>query len=130
MEGITELLTRALIIIICSIIITIRVSPKNSSYHGNQGSDTIPGYDFAQNLIQPFLHSNDASDERFTCINPLVMNGLSHPYQMDEYIFIFRGIRSNYSFIFHFYVSKQKSPRLDAAICGVLSGAILFAYLP
>ena len=29
-------------------------------------------------------------------------NGLSHPYHLDESIFIFRGIRSNFSFLFHF----------------------------
>ena len=26
-------------------------------------------------------------------INPLVTNGLSHPYQLDESIFIFRGVK-------------------------------------
>ena len=39
--------------------------------------------------------------------------------------------------IFHFYllfdenrISKQKSPRWDAAFCGVISGAILIVYVP
>ena len=39
--------------------------------------------------------------------------------------------------IFNFYltfdeipVSKQNSPRWDAAFCGITSGAILFAYVP
>ena len=36
-----------------------------------------------------------------TKINPLVTNELSHPYQMDESTFIFRGIRSDFSFLFH-----------------------------
>ena len=27
-------------------------------------------------------------------------------------------------------LSKQNSPRLDAAFCGVASGAMLFAYVP
>ena len=31
-----------------------------------------------------------------------VTNGLSHPYHLDESIFNFRGIRSNFSFLFHF----------------------------
>ena len=38
---------------------------------------------------------------------------------------------------FHFYfifdeyrVSKENSPRWDAAFCGVTSGTILFAYVP
>ena len=47
------------------------------------------------------------------------MNGLSHPYQLDESTFIFRGIRSIFSFLFHFLVkiikSKQNIPRWDAA---------------
>ena len=67
-------------------------------------------------------------------INPLGTNGLSHPYHFDEPTFIFSGIRSNFSFFFSFFdenqVSKQNSPRWDAAFCGVTSGAILFAYVP
>ena len=34
-------------------------------------------------------------DEIFNMEDPLVTNGLSHPYQLDESTFIFRGIRSN-----------------------------------
>ena len=34
-----------------------------------------------------------------TCINQY---GLSHPYHLDESIFIFCGINSNSSFLFHF----------------------------
>ena len=34
--------------------------------------------------------------------NPLVTNGLSHPYHIDESILIFRDIRSIFSFLFHF----------------------------
>ena len=29
-------------------------------------------------------------------------NGFSHPFHMDESFFIFRGIRRDYSFLFHF----------------------------
>ena len=65
--------------------------------------------------------------------NPLVTNGLSHCYHLDESTFIFRGIRSNFSFFISFFdenpVSKQNRPKWDAAFCGVTSGAILFAIL-
>ena len=37
-----------------------------------------------------------------TVFNPLVTNGLSHPYHLDESTFIFRGIKSKISFLFHF----------------------------
>ena len=60
-----------------------------------------------------------------TTINPLVANGLSHPYHLDESIFILGAS----GVIFHFYfifdeipVSKQNSPRWDAMFCGVTSG--------
>ena len=48
-------------------------------------------------------------------VNPLVTNGLSHPYHLDESSFIFRGFRNNF-FIFNIFfdeihVSKQNSPR-------------------
>ena len=66
-------------------------------------------------------------------INPFVTNGHSHLYHLDESTFIFRDIRSIFIFI-SFYdenrVSKQNCPRLDAAFCGVTSGAIQFAYVP
>ena len=35
-------------------------------------------------------------------INPFVTNGLSHFYHLDESTFVFRGIKSNFSFLFHF----------------------------
>ena len=35
-------------------------------------------------------------------LNPLVTNRFSHPYQMGESISIIRGIRGNFSFLFHF----------------------------
>ena len=65
-------------------------------------------------------------------LNPLVMNGCSHRYHLDESTFIFRGFGSNFSFLFHFpiKISKQNSPRWDVAKRGVTSGAILFAYVP
>ena len=45
---------------------------------------------------------------------------------------MFREIRSNFSFLFHFDeipVSKQDSFRWDAAFFGDTSGAILVAYM-
>ena len=58
-------------------------------------------------------------------VNPYMTNGLSHPYQLDESIFNFRGIRSIFSFSISFFdetnLSKQNSPRWDA---------ILFVYVP
>ena len=41
-------------------------------------------------------------DEVMVCIilNPLVANGLSHPYHFDETTFILRGIRSSFFFVF------------------------------
>ena len=63
-------------------------------------------------------------------INPLVTNGISQSYHFDESTFVLRGIRSNFSFFDEIHVSKQNSPRWDAAFCSVTSGAILFAYVP
>ena len=67
-------------------------------------------------------------------LNPLVKNGLSHPYQLDESIFIFRGVKSIFfifiSFFDEFPVSKQNSPRWDGAFYGVTPGAIMFVYVP
>ena len=48
-------------------------------------------------------------------------------YHLDESTLIFRGIRSDFDEI---SLSKQNSPRWDAAFCGVTSWAILFAYVP
>ena len=46
--------------------------------------------------------------------NPLVTNGLSHPYHFDESPFIFRGIRSSFSFLDENQNSKQNSPKWNA----------------
>ena len=40
------------------------------------------------------------------------MDGLSHPYQLDESTFIFRGIRSNFSFLFHFSMKIMSANRI------------------
>ena len=69
-------------------------------------------------------------------INPYLTNGFSHRYQLGESTFIFRGVRSDfYFFSISFFdeissLCKQNSLRWDAAFCGVISGAILFAYVP
>ena len=66
-------------------------------------------------------------------LNPLVTSGLPHPYHLDESTFIFRGVRSSFSFFVSFFdeinVRKQKSPIWGTAFCSVISGAILFAYV-
>ena len=59
-------------------------------------------------------------------INPLVTNGFSHPYHLDESIVIFRGVRSNFSFLFHFSmkilsanrIAPDGAPRLRRHIWG------------
>ena len=45
-------------------------------------------------------------------INPLVTNGFSHPYHLDESTSIFRGIRSKFSFLFHFSVKIMLANRI------------------
>ena len=66
-------------------------------------------------------------------INPFFTNEFSHYYHLGESTFILRGIRSDCEFLIQFSMSiplsKQNSPRWDAAYCGVTSGAILFAYV-
>ena len=64
--------------------------------------------------------------------NPLVTNGLSHPYHLDESIFIFRDIGIIIFFILisffdEDHASDQNNPRWDDAFRGVTSGANLFA---
>ena len=51
----------------------------------------------------------------------IVTNRFSHPYHLDKSTLNFRGIGSNFLFLYENQVSKQKSPRWDA---------ILFAYVP
>ena len=47
-----------------------------------------------------------------TRFNPLVTNGLSHPYQLDESTFVFRGIRSDFSFLYHSPLKYVKANRI------------------
>ena len=73
-------------------------------------------------------------------VSPLVTNGLSHPYHLDESIFLFfiffffwgggGGIRSNVSFLFLLSIKFMLANRIGPAFCGVTSGAILFVFVP
>ena len=47
--------------------------------------------------------------------NPLVTNGLSDPYHLDESTLIFRGIGSIFSFLFHFLMKVMSANRIDPA---------------
>ena len=51
-------------------------------------------------------------------MNPYLTNGFFHHYQLGEFTFIFRGVRSDfYFFIAFFYensLSKQNGPRWDS----------------
>ena len=40
-------------------------------------------------------------------INPFVTNGLSHPYQFGESTFVYRSIRTDFSFLFHFSMKNM-----------------------
>ena len=53
--------------------------------------------------------------------NPLVTNGLSHPYHSDESIFILgaSGVFCVYSIFEENHVSKHNSPKCEAAFFGV-----------
>ena len=66
-----------------------------------------------------------------------ILTGCSRRYHLDGSTFIFRGFLGASGVIFHFisfsgkyHISKQKSPRWDAAKRGVTSGAIMFAFVP
>ena len=45
-------------------------------------------------------------------INPLMTNGLSHPYHMGESIFILKGTRSDISSLFHFSMKTMSANRI------------------
>ena len=38
-------------------------------------------------------------------------NGLSHPYHLDESTFVYRGFKSNFSFLFHFSMKIKTANR-------------------
>ena len=95
---------------------------------------SISETDFLQNVIKllslrlmadsvKLLMRQDDRDS----FNPYVTNGLSHPYHLDESTFILgaSGVVFHFYFIFdENYVSKQNSPRLNAAYCGGTSRTI------
>ena len=74
-----------------------------------------------------FFSIQESQLKNMKYINSRVTNGLSHPYQLDESTYIFRGIGINFSLFGENHVTKKNSSRWDAAFCGVTSGAILFA---
>ena len=45
-------------------------------------------------------------------LKPLVMNGLSHPYHLDESTFILRDTRCNFSFLVHFTMKIMYANRI------------------
>ena len=66
-------------------------------------------------------------------INPYLTNGFSNHYHLGESNSVLgaSGVILNFiQFFDESSLSKQKSPRWDAAFCGVTSGAIVFAYAP
>ena len=58
--------------------------------------------------------------------NPYFTNGLSHCSHLEESTFTLRDTRSDFDFD-AFSLSKQNSPRWDAAFCGVSSGATVYS---
>ena len=45
-------------------------------------------------------------------LNPYKPNGISHPYQLDESIFILRGIEGYFSILFHFSMKNMSANRI------------------
>ena len=95
-----------------------RISPTNIKMMGTRKQiTTIP-----------------SSIKLYTQINPYLTNGFSHHYYLEESTFIFRGVRSDFHFLSHFSMkflcANKIAPRWDAAFCGVISGAMPFAYVP
>ena len=62
------------------------------------------------------------------CINPYLMNGFSHHYQLGESTFIFRGVRSIFLFLSHFLmkflqanrIAPDGTPRSEVSHLGLL----------
>ena len=60
-------------------------------------------------------------------VNPNKPDGLSHPYHLDESTSIYRGIRSDFSFLFHFSIkikianniAQDGTPRFAASHLGL-----------
>ena len=61
-------------------------------------------------LTSPFV--KQIAITKHDVLNPHLTNGLSHPYQLDESTFIFRGIRSIFSFLFHFSMNIISANRI------------------
>ena len=67
--------------------------------------------------------SSSVLSKTLLSFNPLVTYRLSHPYHLDESIFILKGVRSKISFLFHIsmkIISANMSPRFAASHLGPL----------
>ena len=93
----------------------------------NPGAGTTPLYHCTAEEIElfPGLEDRMVSRNVSKCLddvlqrmaysgkfNPLVTNGFSHPYHLDESTFIYRGIRSDFSFLFHFSMEIKIANRI------------------
>ena len=61
---------------------------------------------------------NKMREVNIDTINPYVMNGLSHPYHLNDSTFIFRQNRNNFSFCNENHASKDGHPGL---LCSPMS---------
>ena len=62
--------------------------------------------------------------------NPLVANGLSNPYYLDESIFILSGVSSNFSFLSHFSMKFMEANRIapEGTPCFAVSYTHILGY--
>ena len=77
------------------------------SQRGSYGSTDILGYRYLKRYRKYSRPSKACAG-----LKPLVTNRLSHPYRLDEPISILRGIRSDFSFLFHFSIEFMKTNRI------------------
>ena len=116
-------------------------------YSENKGADQLRGYReanlrlcfrickklvfslFSYGVLCILLSCIQFEEELKEDINAHETNRLSHPYQLDECTFRFKGIRSNFLLFISFFdeilVSKQNSPRWTPRFV-----AILFVFAP
>ena len=64
--------------------------------------------------------------------NKFLTNGFSHYYHLGESTFILRCIRSDSKVSYNFLIKILLANRIarDTAFCDIISGAILYAYVP
>ena len=73
--------------------------PSISYDNGCHGNEFTQQCQSSHNLCYLHTMSIYGKSYDYLVFNPIVTNGLSHPYILDESTFIFRGIRG---FLFHF----------------------------